>query len=458
MTPRLGALRRLTVTYRTSDLVAIAVIATVVAAWASVANGAPSGGVLPARLLACLLACLMAFFAFYMVGSLFAAWTSLAEGVLFDLPLRLLSGYAVINTALLILAWVSPLGVVANFGVLTGLAALLVFLAGERKRIREPRNTAGLWVVGLALAATTLWCVDSIHPVSDRGDGVLVFKPWIDGFYHAVHIRIFGAAHGASSIEDFRLLGVPARPYHYGMYMFPAFIKQASGIGSYTAFAAILAPVGVFFTGLAAYALFGTLWGAWPGVAATAALLLLPDGAQQGMRNPFLSYHWLTQISPSATYGLALLAMAWLFVIRGCARGSRLQLLTGWFIAGLLAVYKLHYAIASALPLLLVPVLFFRRRSGDAAARCSVSAPSRPTSSRSASGRRFRACRSSGSTVRARARSCVWCCLSRSEAPCATTPSRTWAPTFPCSTTSLTASLTSCWRRSGCSCRCSSCW
>ena len=156
------------------------------------------------------------------------------------------------------------------------------------------------------------------------------------------------------------MAGVPARLYHYGAYMTPALIRQASGLRSYAAFAGILAPMGVFFTGLGAYALFGSFWGSWPGLAAAAALLLLPDGAQQGMQNTFMSYHWLTQISPSASYGLALLALAWLFVLLGCKQGSRLQLVTGWLIAGVLAVYKLHFFIASALLLLLVPALFFR--------------------------------------------------------------------------------------------------
>jgi hypothetical protein len=95
-------------------------------------------------------------------------------------------------------------------------------------------------------------------------------------------------------------------------------------------------------------------------LAACAALLLLPDGAQQGMRNTFMSYHWLTQISPSATYGLALLAVAWLFVTAGVHAGNRLQLLAGWLLAGILAFYKLHFFIASALLLWLVPPLFFR--------------------------------------------------------------------------------------------------
>ncbi len=347
------ALRDTTVTYARSEVIAVSLLAAVVSVWAAVAGGSFS--------FRALVALEALFFSFYLVGSLLAAVRPLAAGILFDLPLRLLLGYGVVNTALLVLALLSPLGMIANFAILFALAALLFFSTRERTQSRA--NSAGLWVVGISAVATTLWCQDSIHPISEQGDLVL-FKPWVDGFYHAVHIRIFGASHGASSIEDFRLAGVPARLYHYAVYMLPALVKEVSSIHSYTAFAGILAPLGVFFTGLAAYAFFGSLWGAWPGLAAALALLLLPDGAQQGMGNTFMSYHWLTQISPSATYGLALIVVAWLFVIQGSTQGRPLQLFVGWFVAGVAVSYKLHYVIASALLLLLIPVLFFRANVG----------------------------------------------------------------------------------------------
>ena len=230
----------LAVTYSVSDLVAVSLTAAVVAIWAAVAGSSFS--------LLALLACEAVFFVFYLVGSLFAGWRALATGVLFDLPLRLLVGYAVVNTALLVLAWLSPLDIITNFAILFAIAALLFVATPARKQSRG--DSASLWVVGICLAATTLWCQDSIHPFSVQ-DHIVSVKPWVDSFYHAVHIRIFGASHGASSIEDFRLAGVPARLYHYGVYLTPALIKQASGIHSYTAFAGVLAPMGVFFTGLA---------------------------------------------------------------------------------------------------------------------------------------------------------------------------------------------------------------
>jgi hypothetical protein len=356
---RLASLARrpdLTPTYSLSDLAATALVAAAVAVWAAVAEESFS--------LRALIACEATFLGFYLVGSLLVAWQPLSAGALCDLPVRLLAGYAAVNTALLVLAWLSPLGIITNFGVvLLGAGALFAAAKPVRQPARE--GAVGLVVVGLALAAATLWCQDSIRAPAVEGDNV-VFKPWIDSFYHAVHVRIFGAAHGAPSIEDFRMARVPARLYHYAAYLTPALIRQASGLRSYAAFAGVLAPMGVFFTGLGAYTLFGSLWGRWSGLTAAAALLLLPDGAQLGapfgMANTFMSYHWLTQISPSASYGLALLALVWLLVLLGCTRGSRLQLVTGWLLAAVLAVYKLHFFIASALLLLLVPPLFFRRQ------------------------------------------------------------------------------------------------
>lgn len=347
------SLRQLAITYSHADLAATSLIAAVVAAWVSVAAGAFSFWLFAA--------CEAAFLAFYVTGSLVASVRAVAARLEFGLPLRLLVGYGIINTALLALAWLSPLGIIANFGALSLLALGAFFTVGQRKRVAA--DSTGLCLVALGLLATSLWCQDSIQPRAEQGD-VVLFKPWADGFYHAVHIRIFAASHGAHSIEDWRLVGVAARPYHYGMYMLPALLRQASGIDSYSVFAGALGPVGVFFTGLGAYALFASWWGRWPGFAAGAALLLLPDGAQQGMQNTFMSYHWLTQISPSASYGLALLAVAWLFVIQGCRRGSWSQVFVGWSLAAVVVAYKLHFVVASALLLLLVPALFFRRRLG----------------------------------------------------------------------------------------------
>jgi hypothetical protein len=339
-------------TYSIPDLVGTGVAAAVVGIWTSVCGQRFSP--------VAFLACQAVFLAFYLAGSLISAWRPLSGGALFDLPLRLLVGYALVNTALFVLAWLSPLGIIANFGILFGIVASLFVAAGPIRR-SGPSQLGSFWVLGIALAATTLWCQDSIHAVTMQSRSVLV-EPWFDSYYHAVHIRMFAASHGASSIEDFRLAGIPARLYHYAPYLTPALIKQVSGIPSYVAYAGILVPVGVLFAGLGAYVLFASFWGAWAGLAACAGLLLVPDGVQQGIGSPFMSYHWMTQISPGATFGLAVLALAWLFVILGSKRGSFVQVGMGWLLGGFVVFYKAQFFIASALLLFMVPIVFLRRR------------------------------------------------------------------------------------------------
>jgi hypothetical protein len=338
--------------YTVADIALVMVLAAVVFGWTWIGGESFS--------FVALLSCQVVFLLFYLVGTLVSGCHRIADGVRFDLPLRLLVGYAIFNTALFLVAWLSPLGILADFGILavivTGLWAWV-----RPVRRRATGDLASHWVVGIAMVATTLWCQDSIRAITASSQGV-TFEPWADTFYHALHIRMFGASHGASTIEDFRLAGIAARLYHYAPYLTPALVKQASGITAYTACTTILIPMGVLFTGLGAYVLVASRWGRWPGVFACAALLLLPDAFQQGIGNAFLSYHWMTQISPGALYGLALLSLAWLFVIAGCMRGSLWQVAAGWFFGGTVVFYKAQFFIASALLLFVIPILFLRRR------------------------------------------------------------------------------------------------
>src|SRR6266511_2192251 len=68
-------------TFRVSDLIAVAAVASVLAAWTSVAAGHFS----PAAWLGCQAIC----FVFYGAGTIVSSWSSLGTGIRFDLPLRL---------------------------------------------------------------------------------------------------------------------------------------------------------------------------------------------------------------------------------------------------------------------------------------------------------------------------------------------------------------------------------
>ena len=164
----------MTLAYSLSDLAGVSLTGAVVAVWAAVAGGSFS--------VRALSVCEAAFLAFYLVGSLFAAWGRLAAGALFDLPLRLLMGYAAVNTALLVLAWLSPLGIVANFGV--------VVLVGSRPRCWSPRDRSGKAARGFRRSPGRRPVIGRCHalvpglaPPDVCRREHLAFKPWIDGFY-----------------------------------------------------------------------------------------------------------------------------------------------------------------------------------------------------------------------------------------------------------------------------------
>jgi hypothetical protein len=295
----------------------------------------------------------------YLAGSMLLCWPVLRTGTWIDFPLKFLAGYVVVSTSLFALAWLSPLSIGVNFALLV--TALLAGAAALRPtfQLRGARPGPAAVATLVAIIAALLWAQDSIRPTETLGE-VTVFKPWIDGFYHAVHVRIFSDAHGAASVEDFRLAGVPTRPYHYVSYMIPALVRTMTGIRAYAAFAGLMVPMGIALTGLAAYALAASWWGAWSGLCATMVLLLLPDGAQQGGGNGFLGYHWMQAVGPAGLYGTSVLALAWIFVLRGGLAGRWGQLLAGWCLAAVAVGYKAQLFVANAFLLWMLPPLLFR--------------------------------------------------------------------------------------------------
>lgn len=337
-----------------TDAAVLAVAALAGTGWLAAGTGRFSPGALLA---------LAASLATWWVGGTVLAGTRPLRGLIpWALPATLLLGFAAVNTALFLLAWVSPLPISGNF------ALIMAAMVGGAW-VSRPRLVRGSWdaapgavAVLLALAGATLWARDTLSPLQPQGATVLM-KPWLDSFYHAVNVRLFGDAHGAATIEDFRMAGVPARFYHYASYLTPALVRNAGAFSGFEAFAALLVPLGLFTTGLGAAALVGSWWGGWAGVGAVAAVLLVPDGFHQGGGNPFLGYHWMQQVGPAGAYGVALLALAWALLLAACRQARWAGLLAAWLLGGLVIVYKAQFFVASALLLWLLPPLLFAGRS-----------------------------------------------------------------------------------------------
>ena len=307
------------------------------------ASGGPAGFAVVLFFLALSYICTLA-------GRLCLGAVRVIPGPGLDFPTVFLFGFFFVNSALFFLALATPLGLARNaLVVVLGVAAW--GLAAGPASVPAPAHSGPVWP-GLActlisLFAATLWSGDSIRPfLTTRG--AVVVKPWIDSFQHACVVRMFRDAHGPGSLEHIMMSGRPAPVYHYASYATPALLAAVTDTPCYLAFTSFQAPLGIVLTGLAAFALVRSWWGPGAGLAATVALLLLPDASRYGLGNAYLSYDWLQQIAPGGAYGVALLAISWLLLFEA-GRSGRAAVFAGSFLAaGLVLGYKAHLFVANA--------------------------------------------------------------------------------------------------------------
>ena len=275
---------------------------------------------------------------------------------------RILCGFFLFNTLLFLLSLVSSLGMLTNVLILTLLALVLMALFPDPKSGSNAdamrQELPSLLCVILSGAGATLWCLDSQPMLRVQGP-TAVYQTWQDTFIHVREISIFAQAHGIGSIQDIKLSGSAAPIYHFASYLSAAALSALTGTPAIDVYSSVQLPLGIFLTGLAAFALIASIWGGWPGLAAAVAVVLLPDAYQQGFGNRYLSYNFLAQINLGMLYGIACVAVAWIFILDGCRRGKLLSILIGYVFLGVCLLYKAHLFVANAYLILIYPCLFF---------------------------------------------------------------------------------------------------
>lgn len=294
-------------------------------------------------------------------GDLLLKWLLKDQPQFDNMPFRLASGMLLGVACFYLSALLLPFGLLLDGVVVLGMTLLAWLLARRDDHVRsfQRDSTSEVIFIVLVLIAVSLWCRDLLRPI-DSTQAVAVIRVWGDVYYHLSQIGAFAHSKGASTIFDVQMAGAVAHPYHFASYVFPALLVNAAGMSAWTAYASFLVPVGVLLTALAAYAIAASVFGKWPAAAAGLALLLLPDASQQGFRNPFMGYHWLQQVGPAGSYGVASAAMAFLFMIEAC-RARRISLILVSYIFMLVTlVFKAQIFVAIAFVLLVFPAVFFR--------------------------------------------------------------------------------------------------
>jgi hypothetical protein len=276
------------------------------------------------------------------------------------LTLQFLFGFLLLNTALFILSLAFPWSVGSCFLTLFAVGLATLFVRVKRRKI-ESETTArvpDLLCLLISGIGATLWCSDALSPVI-IGEQETVFRFWHDSFAHMRMISTFAQSHGLGTVSDLRMAGAPPFFYHYGSYFSPAAFVSLTGASALEAFTGFQLPFGVLLSGIAAFGLAASLWGPWPGLAASFAVIILPDAYQQGFANRYLSYNFLQQVGLGCLYGVSCAAAAWILILHGCKSGKYTSIVFGYALILLTLAYKSHIFVANSFLAIIYPCLFF---------------------------------------------------------------------------------------------------
>ncbi|MCX6957060.1 MAG: hypothetical protein NT164_00725 [Verrucomicrobiae bacterium] len=278
-------------------------------------------------------------------------------------PIQLLLGFLIFNTLLFIVVGAHLLSVKNGFFLFAGIAFLAAVLSfWKTKTIASTLNLReelpGMICLLLSGVGATLLCCDPLS-IPANENGMIYFPMWGDSFFHARLISAFAQADAFHQISNAQLSGVPLPFYHYAAYLMSAAVVSFTQVNAYAIFSCFLMPVGVFLLGLAAFTLTSAFWKGWPAVAATVAVIFLPDAYYQGFQNKFLSYHFHLHVGPASFYAIGCAALAWFFMIQGCRQKKLSLVLGGYLFLGIMLSYKAQLFVANAFILLLFPCFFF---------------------------------------------------------------------------------------------------
>jgi hypothetical protein len=206
---------------------------------------------------------------------------------------QFLLGFFLFNSLLFVTNLFSPLGIFGNGIILLLLAVGLEYVFKARHLpVDEDKqaNLVSLLCILLSGTGASIWCMD-IQSSTVLDGQTQVIRSWVDTFYHVRHISAFEFAHGLKSISNVDMSGGVPKIYHYAIYFSAALVSAFSDISTLKVYDFFLLPFGILINGLSAFVLVSSLLGVWPALAATVAVILIPDVYQQGVGNKYLSYY-----------------------------------------------------------------------------------------------------------------------------------------------------------------------
>lgn len=159
-----------------------------------------------------------------------------------------------------------------------------------------------LILFGAAFAVSCAWSHDIPGRFAAMSE-TLPFRFWDDIFIHSALVAEFGdvraIGRGMTTLADMR-----APLYHFDSYAIPGLAVSTTGLTPLAAAVTVWIPVGGFLTALGIVVLGRALSGVAGGALALLLFAIMPDCASYGLRNGFLSLHWMLETSPTSLYAL----------------------------------------------------------------------------------------------------------------------------------------------------------
>jgi len=246
----------------------------------------------------------------------------------------------VLATCLAVYALSAVLGLsaAAAFGAVAAIVVVLD-LVGARNHGAgvDWRALAGF---ALCVAFTAAWCSGPASAyVTLRGQDV--FPAWDDYFVHGALISQFGdvraLGRGSIFVADF-----PPSFYHYASYLSAAPLAGMLDRPGLPLAVSAWLPLGFLAMTGGAYALGERLAGAAGGIAALAAVAILPDASNYGLRNGLFSFHWSLLASPGATYALGASFVSLVFLDRWASGRSTSALTLSTLLVASSLLFRAH--------------------------------------------------------------------------------------------------------------------
>lgn len=185
-------------------------------------------------------------------------------------------------------------------GIFLLLGNLGFLMNGEQGEEDKPSFS---WFLAIAAISgfSTIWSLDSTTRYALLEQSHL--RLWLDIFIHAGTIAEFGdpkiAGRGLSGLVD-----TAPTFYHFASYALPGLMVRILALSPVDVVTAFWFPFGIFLSVTSIFSLGRILSGIAGGSLALMLFEVLPDAAAYGLKQGFLSFHWMMEASPGTLYAL----------------------------------------------------------------------------------------------------------------------------------------------------------